>query len=137
MAELKTKVNDASVEAFLNSVADEKKRADAFRILQIMHEETGEPPKMWGNSMVGFGTYHYEYATGRTGDWPEIAFSPRKANLTLYLMPGFGRYDELLGRLGKFTTGKSCLYIKRLSDVDETVLREMVRDSVEVMRGHK
>ncbi|MBP6788544.1 MAG: DUF1801 domain-containing protein [Candidatus Promineofilum sp.] len=136
MAELKTKATDASVEAFLNSVADEKKRADAFRVLQIMREETGEEPQMWGESMVGFGRYHYQYASGRQGDWPLTAFSPRKANLTLYITPGFDRYEALLAGLGKFTTGKSCLYVKRLSDVDETALRELVRQSVAVMRGN-
>jgi hypothetical protein len=136
MAELKTKATDASVEAFLNCVADEKKRADAFRVLQIMREETGEEPQMWGESMVGFGRYHYQYASGRQGDWPLTAFSPRKANLTLYITPGFDRYEALLAGLGKFTTGKSCLYVKRLSDVDETALRELVRQSVAVMRGN-
>ena len=136
MAELKTKATDASVEAFLNSVADEKKRADAFRVLQIMREETGEEPQMWGDSIIGFGRYHYQYASGRQGDWPLTAFSPRKANLTLYITPGFDRYEALLAGLGKFTTGKSCLYVKRLSDVDETALRELVRQSVAVMRGN-
>lgn len=135
MAELKTKVNDASVEAFLSAVPDEKKRADAFRVLAIMREETGEEPQMWGDSIVGFGTYHYKYASGREGDWPLTGFSPRKASLTLYITPGFDRYEDLLARLGKFTTGKSCLYVKRLSDVDEATLRELVRQSVEVMRA--
>lgn len=135
MAELKTKVNDANVEAFLNAVPDEKKRADALRLMQIMREVTGEEPRMWGNSMVGYGSYHYKYASGQEGDWPLTAFSPRKANLTLYITPGFERYGELLGGLGKFTTGKSCLYVKRLSDVDEATLRELVRQSVEVMRA--
>ena len=135
MAELKTKVNDANVEAFLNAVPDEKKRADALRLMQIMREVTGEEPRMWGNSMVGYGSYHYKSASGQEGDWPLTAFSPRKANLTLYITPGFERYEELLGGLGKFTTGKSCLYVKRLSDVDEATLRELVRQSVEVMRA--
>ena len=94
-----------------------------------MAEETGEPPRMWGASIVGFGSYHYAYASGREGDWMALGFSPRKANLTLYLMDGFGGYGELLDRLGKHSTGKSCLYIKRLSDVDVDVLREMVRRS--------
>ena len=135
MAELKTKVNDANVEAFLNAVPDEKKRADALRLMQIMREVTGEEPRMWGDSMVGYGSYHYKYASGQEGDWPLTAFAPRKANLTLYITPGFERYEELLGRLGKFTTGKACLYVKRLSDVDEATLRELVRQSVEVMRA--
>ena len=131
MAELKTKATDASVEAFLNSVADEKKRADAFRVLQIMREETGEELQMWGESMVGFGRYHYQYASGRQGDWPLTAFSPRKASLTIYITPGFDRYGDLLGRLGKFTTSKVCLYVKRLSDIDEAALRELIRQSVQ------
>ena len=135
MAENKTKVNDASVEEFLNAIPDEKKRADAFRVMQIMREATGEEPQMWGSSIVGYGSYHYKYASGQEGDWMLTGFSPRKANLTLYITPGFEHYEGLLGRLGKFTTGKSCLYVKRLSDVDEATLRELVRESVEVMRA--
>lgn len=129
MTELKTKVNDQSVEAFLNGVADEKKREDSYAILELMQEVTGEEPKMWGDSMVGFGTYHYRYASGREGDWFVTGFSPRKQNLTLYIMAGFDGYDDLLSRLGKFKTGKSCLYVKRLEDVDRDVLRELVRQS--------
>ena len=135
MAELKTKATDASVEAFLNSVADEKKRADAFRVLQIMREETGEEPQMWGESMVGFGRYHYQYASGRQGDWPLTAFSPRKANLTLYITDGFDKYGDLLARLGKHKTSVSCLYINKLADVDQDVLRELVQRSVEHTRA--
>ena len=135
MAEPKTKPTDASVEAFLNAVPDEKKRADSFRVLEIMREVSGEAPQMWGDAIVGFGTSHYTYASGREGDWPLIGFSPRKASLTLYITSDFDRYGDLLGRLGKFTTGKSCLYIKRLSDVDEATLRELVRQSVEVARA--
>ena len=135
MAENKTKANDASVEEFLNAVPDEKKRADAFRLVQIMREETGEEPVMWGDAIVGFGSYHYKYASGREGDAPLIGFSPRKANLALYITSDFDRYGALMDRLGKFTTGKACLYVKRLSDVDEAVLRELIRDSVEVMRA--
>jgi hypothetical protein len=135
MAELKTQPTTASVEAFLNNVPDEKKRADAFRVLELMRQETGEEPVMWGESIVGFGTYRYTYASGRSGDWLLTGFSPRKANLTLYIMGGLDRYEDVLGRLGKFTTGKGCLYIKRLSDVDETALRELVRRSTEAMRG--
>ena len=134
MAELKTQENDASVADFLNAVADERRRADAQRLATIMQEETGEPPRMWGANIVGYGHYHYRYASGREGEWMLVAFSPRKANLTLYVMPGFDGYEELLGRLGKFTTGKSCLYLKRLADVDEAVLRELVRRSADHMR---
>ena len=135
MAENKTKPTDASVEEFLNAVPDERKRADSFRLVEIMREITGEEPVMWGDSIVGFGSYHYKYASGREGDAPLIGFSPRKASLTIYITPGFDRYGDLLGRLGKFTTSKVCLYVKRLSDVDEAVLRELIRDSVEVMRA--
>lgn len=135
MAENKTKANDASVEEFLNAVPDEKKRADSFRLVQIMREETGEEPVMWGDSIVGFGSYHYKYASGREGDAPLIGFSPHKANLALYITSDFDRYGALMDRLGKFTTGKACLYVKRLSDVDEATLRELVRQSVVDMRA--
>ena len=135
MAENKTKANDASVEEFLNAVPDEKKRADAFRVLAIMSEATGEEAQMWGDAIVGFGSYHYKYASGREGDAPLIGFSPRKANLALYITSDFDRYGALMDRLGKFTTGKACLYVKRLSDVDEATLRELVRQSVVDMRA--
>lgn len=131
MAEPKTRPNDQSVEAFLNGVEDEKKREDAFALLELMKEVMGEEPVMWGDSIVGFGSYHYRYASGREGDWPLTGFSPRKRDLTLYIMAGFDQYDELLERLGKFKTGKSCLYVKRLEDVNLDVLRELVRQSAE------
>lgn len=134
MAELKTKLTDASVEAFLDGVADERKRQDCYTILAMMQEVTGTEAKMWGDSIVGFGSYHYKYASGREADWPLTGFSPRKQNLTLYIMSGFEQYDELLGRLGKHSTGKACLYIKRLQDVDLVTLKELVRLSVEHMR---
>ncbi|HEX6385483.1 MAG TPA: DUF1801 domain-containing protein [Anaerolineae bacterium] len=131
MAEPKTRPNDESVEAFLNSVEDEKKREDAFALLELMKEVMGEEPVMWGDSIVGFGSYHYRYASGREGDSPLTGFSPRKRDLTLYIMAGFDQYDDLLERLGKFKTGKSCLYVKRLEDVNLDVLRELVRQSAE------
>jgi len=131
MAELKTKPNDQSVEAFINSVADEKKRQDCFTILELMKQVTQTEPKMWGDSIVGFGSYHYKYASGREGDWFLTGFSPRKQNLTLYIMAGFEQYDALLEKLGKFKTGKSCLYIKKIEDVDLPTLRELVAQSVE------
>lgn len=131
MSELKTRPTDDSVEAFLNSVADDQKREDAFALLRLMREATGEEPVMWGDSIVGFGSYHYRYASGREGDWFLAGFSPRKRNLTLYIMAGFDEYDDLLERLGKFKTGKSCLYLNRLSDADDQVLRELVRRSAE------
>jgi hypothetical protein len=130
MAELKTQKNDASVEAFLNSVEDERKRRDSYALMEIMRQETGLEPKMWGPAIVGYGDYHYKYATGREGDSFLVGFSPRKQNLTLYIMSGFDDYDVLLGQLGKHSTGKSCLYIKRLDAVNQDVLRELVRRSV-------
>lgn len=135
MAELKTQENDASVADFLNAIPDEAKRADAIRVARLMEEETGEPPRMWGESIVGFGRYHYKYASGHEGDAPRVGFSPRKASLTLYLVIWSDQFQELRARLGKHTTSKACLYIKRLSDVDEAVLRQMVRDSMEHMRA--
>ena len=133
MAELKTQKNDASVEAFLNTVADERKRRDCFTLVELMRKATGAEPAMWGDSIVGFGEYHYTYASGRASDWFLTGFAPRKQNLTLYIMAGFDEYEELLGKLGKHSTGKSCLYIKRLDDVDMPVLRELVQLSVEHM----
>lgn len=130
MVELKTKKNDASVEDFLNGIPDEKKRQDSFAILALMKEVTQAEPKMWGDSIVGFGHYHYKYATGREGDWFLAGFSPRKQNLTLYIMAGFADYEALLGKLGKYKTGKSCLYINNLQDVNMGTLKELVQQSV-------
>ena len=134
MADLKTKRNKGDVEAFLNSVADEKKRQDSLTILDFMKKVTGMEPEMWGDSIIGFGSYHYKYASGREGDWFLTGFSPRVQNLTLYIMAGFDNYDHLLGKLGKYSTGKSCLYIKRIEDVDMDVLKELVEQSVEHMK---
>jgi nucleoid DNA-binding protein len=131
--EVKTKVNDASVTEFLNSVADEQKRKDCFEVLKMMKQVTREEPKMWGTSIVGFGSYHYKGKSGREGDWMLTGFSPRKQNLTLYLMGGFDTHIALLKKLGKFTTGAGCLYIKRLDDVDKKVLKELVQASVKRM----
>jgi hypothetical protein len=133
MAELKTKKTDESVEAFLAGVADEGRRRDCRAILEMMQEATGAEPKMWGDSMVGFGDRRYTYASGRQGDWFLTGFSPRKQNLTLYLNLGSGweENSDLLARLGKHTLGKGCLYIKRLSDVDPAVLRELIRRSAQ------
>jgi hypothetical protein len=135
VAELKTKKNNASVDAFLKGVADEQQRADARRVADLMREATGSPPAMWGGSIVGFGHYRCKYDSGRELDWFLTGFAPRKGNLTLYIMAGFDRYGEILGRLGKYKTGKSCLYVKRLADVDLAVLAELVRASVEHMTG--
>ena len=133
-AELKTQVNDASVTEFLNGVADEQKRKDCFEILKLMKQVTKEEPKMWGSSIVGFGSYHYKGKSGREGDWMLTGFSPRKQNLTLYLMGGFDTHADLLKKLGKFTTGAGCLYIKSLADVDRKVLKELVQASVRRMK---
>jgi hypothetical protein len=135
MAELKTSKNKASVEDFLNAVEDKQKREDCREIQKMMQEITGEKPSMWGPSIVGFGSYHYKYETGREGDWFLEGFSPRKQNLTLYIMSGFKNYDALLGKLGKHSTGKSCLYIKRLSDIDKNVLKKMIIQSVEEVKN--
>ena len=130
MAEPKTRKTNASVDDFLNSVADQRKRQDCFVLVDLMREITGSEPSMWGDSIVGFGGYQQTYSTGKEYEWPVIGFSPRKQSLTLYIMSGFEQYDELLGRLGKHTTSKACLYIKRLSDVDMSVLRELIELSV-------
>ena len=130
MAEMKTKKNDQSVEAFLNGIADERMRQDCFTVLNLMKQVTGAEPKMWGTSIVGFGDYHYKYESGREGDWFLTGFSPRNQNLTLYIMAGFARYDELMKKLGKHKTGKSCLYIKKIDDIDLSVLEELVKQSV-------
>jgi hypothetical protein len=130
MAEMKTKKTEASVEDFLNTVKDEEKRKDCFEIVKIMKQATKEQPKMWGSSIVGFGTYHYIYESGREGDTMLIGFSPRAQNITLYALRGFPKQAGLLKKLGKFSTGKGCLYIKTLKDVDTVVLKELVNESV-------
>ena len=134
MAELKTQLNEADVNAFIDTVEDEHGREDARRVLTMMEKITRRPARMWGSSIVGFGSYHYTYASGRTGDWMITGFSPRKTALTLYIMAGFSRHEELLSRLGKFKTGKSCLYVKRLDDVDQKILAQLIRASVAHMR---
>ena len=130
----KTKQTAASVPAFLNTVEPAEKRADARTIDALMRKVTGVKPKMWGTSMVGYGSYHYKYATGHEGDAMMVGFSPRKQNLTVYIMPGFSGYEALLARLGKHSTGKSCLYVNRLSDIDMTVLEKLVARSVDAMK---
>lgn len=133
-AELKTKINKASVEGFLNKVKDEAIRKDCFEILKLMKQVTKEEPKMWGSSIVGFGSYHYKGKSGREGDWMLTGFSPRKQNLTLYLMGGFDEQKDLLKKLGKYKTSVGCLYIKRLDDVDKKVLKTLVTASVKRMK---
>jgi len=132
--DLKTKVNKASVEGFLDSVEDEQKRKDCYEILKMMRQITKEEPKMWGSSIVGFGSYHYKGASGREGDWMITGFSPRKQNLTLYLMGGFDVEKDLLNKLGKHKTSVGCLYIKKLDDVDQKVLEELVTESVKKVK---
>ena len=131
MAELKTKLNDGDVIAFLNSVENEQRKKDSFIVLEMLKEITGKEPKMWGGTIIGFDSYHYVYASGREGDWPKIGFSPRKQALTLYLNAGYEeRIPDMLEKLGKYKTGKSCLYIKKMEDVDTDVLREMIVESL-------
>ncbi|MFN2253692.1 MAG: DUF1801 domain-containing protein [Candidatus Promineifilaceae bacterium] len=134
MAELKTQENDASVDDYLNSVEDDKKREASFKVKELMEDVTGEEARMWGESIVGFGHYKYKYASGREGEWMITGFAPRKRNLTLYIMSGFEEYDDLLDKLGKHSTGKSCLYINKLEDIDMDVLRELVNKSVQHMK---
>lgn len=134
MADLKTQKNTSSAAAFIEAVEDESKQADCRILMEIMAAETGEEPAMWGSSIVGFGSYHFKYASGREGDWFLAGFAPRKQALTIYIMDGFSRRDELMGQLGKHSTGKSCLYIKKLDDVDLGVLRELIEESVRHMQ---
>jgi hypothetical protein len=135
MAELKTKPTGESVKAFIDAIPDETRRRDCRALVQIMKTATGAAPRLWGPSIVGFGDYHYKYASGREGDWFMVGFSPRKQDLTLYLAIGFDRQQSVLKRLGRYRTGKSCLYIKRLSDIDLDVLRELVENSVRKTKG--
>ncbi|NPV55833.1 MAG: DUF1801 domain-containing protein [Anaerolineae bacterium] len=135
MAELKTKKNSNSVEDFLETIEDESRRQDSYAVLQLMREVTGAEPGMWGDSIVGFGAYHYRYQSGREGEWFLVGFSPRKHSLTLYIMSGFDEYDQLLARLGKHKIGKACLYVNKLADVDQDVLRRLVTASVRHMQA--
>ena len=136
MAKLKTQKTNASVTAFLKRIADDERRKDCQTLVRIMKAAVGTPPKMWGPSIVGFGHYHYKYASGRENDWFLAGFSPRKQDLTLYLMSGLDRHDALVTRLGKYKTGKSCLYIKRLADIDIAVLKELIAESVKHMKAN-
>jgi hypothetical protein len=136
MAELKTRETKASVEKFINQLP-EQRREDCFQIARMMEEITGDKPKMWGAKIVGFGSYHYKYASGHEGEWPITGFSPRTTDLTLYIMPGFTEYGDLMKQLGKHRTGKSCLYIKRLSDIHLPTLKKLIRASVKHMKKLK
>ncbi len=130
MAQIKTRQNDKSVDDFMSQIDIEKRRQDCFTILKFMKKITGSEPKMRGDSIVGFGNYHYKYASGREGDWFLTGFSPRKQSLILYIMSGFGKYAELLEELGKFKTGKSCLCTKNLEDIDMPTLKELINQSI-------
>ena len=134
MAELKTRLTRASVEKFLEGIKDEKKRQDCYQLLKIMKKATQAEPKMWGTSIIGFGDYHYVYKSGREGDWFITGFSPRVQNLTLYMMGGFD--SDALKRLGKYKTGKGCLYINKLEDVDIRVLNELITKSVKKSKAN-
>jgi hypothetical protein len=135
MAENKTKPTRLSVTAFIVALTDQTRRADAKALVQLMQRAAGEKPKMWGPSIIGFGSYHYRYESGREGDMPLIGFSPREAATVLYNMTGFSDSKALLAKLGKYTTGKGCLYIKKLADVDHQVLETMAAKSVAAMRA--
>ncbi|HYK19126.1 MAG TPA: DUF1801 domain-containing protein [Pyrinomonadaceae bacterium] len=136
MAELKTKQTDESVEKFLNRIPDAERREDCFAIAKLMEEITGYEPRMWGPSIVGFGSYHYKYASGREGDWMMTGFSPRKKDLTLYLMMGFEKHQDLMKQLGKHSASKSCLYIKRLSDIHQPTLKKLIKASVKQLKDY-
>ncbi len=131
MAENKTQKTGASVEEFLNSVDNRRRREDGWALLEMMKDLTGLEPEMWGPSIIGFGDYHYRYESGREGDFFLTGFSPRKQSLSLYIMAGFDTYDDLLGRLGKHRKGAACLYVNKLADVDMDVLRELIEESFE------
>ena len=134
MSDIKTRPTDASVNAFIDAVDHPRRREDARTLQELMQRVTGEEPVMWGPSIVGYGSYHYRYASGQEADWPVVGFSPRKQNLSIYIMTGFEESDDLLTRLGKHKTGKSCLYVNNLAEVDLDVLESLVRASVAEMK---
>jgi hypothetical protein len=134
MAELKTKLNDASVIDFLNKIEDKEKRADSFEVLILLQQVTKQEPKMWGTSIIGFGNTHLKYESGRELDWFVMGFSPRKQNLTLYGLGGFNPHTDLLKKLGKHKTGGGCLYINKLKDVDVKILKELIKESVKAAK---
>lgn len=130
---MKTTANDQSVEEFINSITDQTKKDDALLLIEMCNEITGEEPVMWGDSIVGFGSYHYKYESGREGDMFLTGFSPRKQNIVVYVMNGFSQYKVHLNELGSHKTGKSCLYLKKLQDNDLKVLRNLIESSVAYM----
>ena len=134
MSTLKTQPNKQSAKKFLDeTVLDPARRKDCDALLNMMRTATGTQPKMWGSSIIGFGSYHYKYASGREGDWFLTGFSPRKQAMVLYVMAGFDRYNVLMKSLGKYKTGKACLYIKKLDDVNVNVLQELIKSSVDYL----
>ena len=137
MAEPKTKATVASVAKFLGKISDAKRREDCFTVSRLMEAATGEEPVMWGSSIVGFGRYKIKYAGGREAEWPIIGFSPRKADLTLYVGLGSGKFKDLLGRLGKHKAGKGCLYLKGLDGVDTSVLKQIIEGSVKAKASER
>ncbi len=135
MSELKTKPTDKNVEEFLNTIENESKRKDCFSLLALMKDFSGEEPELWGDGMIGFGRYTYKYASGRTGEWPPLGFAPRKQNITLYLMCYLEKHADTLKRLGKYKTGKGCLYINHLDDIDQKVLIELMQEASTDLMG--
>ncbi|MBI5868663.1 MAG: DUF1801 domain-containing protein [candidate division Zixibacteria bacterium] len=134
MAELKTKKTTASVGKYISGITDEQQRADCLKLVEIMRKATGAEPKLWGTKIVGFGDFRYKYASGREGDWFQIGFSPRKAEITVYLVCGLKQHSELLKTLGKHKTGGGCLYIKRLEDIHLPTLRKLISTSVKTLK---
>lgn len=134
-AKLKTRETEKSVKKFLDKISDTKRREDCYTVLEMMNRATKAEPKMWGTSIVGFGSYHYKYESGREGDWFPIGFSPHKQNLTLYLMMGFSPHEQTMKKLGTYKTGKSCLYINNLEDIDTTTLKEILKESVAYLKA--
>jgi len=136
MAENKTKPNDKDVIDFLNSVEPEKRRIEGLRLNEIFEEATGEKAVLWGHSIIGYGSYHYVYESGREGDAPRTGFSPRKTKLSIYIMGGHSRFEELFSKLGKYKTGKSCVYVNKLEDIDVEVLKKLIKESFDYI-GNK
>jgi hypothetical protein len=136
VADNKTRPSGASVTAFMDAIDDRQMRADARKVAAMMRRATGKRARMWGAGIVGYGSYHYRYESGREGDYLITGFSPRKRALTIYIMPGFSPFEHLMSKLGKYKTGKSCLYLNRLADVDEAVLERLINESVRYMRAH-
>lgn len=134
MSTIKTKANDASVTEFLDAIEQQQKREDGYKLLELFESATGYKAQMWGDSLIGFGWYHYKYSSGQEADWPLTAFSPRKANISIYIMPGFDHYKEQLDKIGKYKNSVACLYIKKLEDIDLNILKEMIIDSVAKMK---